>query len=95
MNGVGICIGTYVATVPNRNSPPAIRFRESYRENGKVNTRTLAFTASQKQADRPHVYVRDLDSSASPPFTHMAEAAIPSGPQPAGLCFAPPMPHPD
>jgi len=32
----------YVATVPNRNSPPAILLRESYREGGKVKTRTLA-----------------------------------------------------
>jgi transposase len=32
----------YVATVPNRNSPPAILLRESYRQDGKVKTRTLA-----------------------------------------------------
>ncbi len=32
----------YIATVPNRNSPPAILLRESYREAGKVKTRTLA-----------------------------------------------------
>jgi hypothetical protein len=32
----------YIATVPNRNSPPAILLRESYRENGKVKNRTLA-----------------------------------------------------
>ena len=32
----------YVATVPNRNSPPAILLRESYREGEKVRTRTLA-----------------------------------------------------
>jgi hypothetical protein len=32
----------YVASVPNRNSPPAILLRESYREDGKVKTRTLA-----------------------------------------------------
>jgi Transposase DDE domain len=32
----------YVATVPNRGSPPAILLRESYRENGKVLNRTLA-----------------------------------------------------
>lgn len=32
----------YVASVPNRNSPPAILLRESYRENGQVKTRTLA-----------------------------------------------------
>ena len=31
----------YVTSVPNRNSPPAILLRESYRENGKVKTRTL------------------------------------------------------
>jgi hypothetical protein len=32
----------YVATVPNRNSPPAILLRESFREDGKVKNRTLA-----------------------------------------------------
>jgi transposase len=32
----------YVAVVPNRNSPPAVLLRESFRENGKVKTRTLA-----------------------------------------------------
>ena len=32
----------YIATVPNRNSPPAILLREGYREDGKVKTRTLA-----------------------------------------------------
>jgi len=32
----------YVATVPNRNSPPAILLRESYREHGQVKSRTLA-----------------------------------------------------
>jgi transposase len=32
----------YISRVPNRNSPPAILLRESYRENGKVKSRTLA-----------------------------------------------------
>jgi hypothetical protein len=32
----------YVARVPNRNSPPAILLRESYRAGDKVKTRTLA-----------------------------------------------------
>src|SRR5258708_6025251 len=32
----------YVATVPNRNSPPAILLRESFRLAGKVKTRTVA-----------------------------------------------------
>jgi hypothetical protein len=32
----------YIATVPNRGSPPAFLLREGYREDGKVKTRTLA-----------------------------------------------------
>ena len=32
----------YIATVPNRSSPPAILLRESFREGSKVRTRTLA-----------------------------------------------------
>jgi hypothetical protein len=31
----------YIESVPNRNSPPAILLRESYRDNGKVKKRTL------------------------------------------------------
>ena len=32
----------YVKRIPNRDSPPAILLRESYREDGKVKSRTLA-----------------------------------------------------
>jgi transposase len=32
----------YVAVVPNRNSPPAILLRESFRQEGKVRNRTIA-----------------------------------------------------
>ena len=32
----------YITRVPNRGSPPAVLLRESYRDNGKVKTRTLA-----------------------------------------------------
>ena len=32
----------YVTKVPNRSSPPAVLLRESYRDDGKVKTRTLA-----------------------------------------------------
>ena len=35
-------VGMYVATVPNRNSPPAILLRESFRRDGKVRNRTLS-----------------------------------------------------
>lgn len=36
----------YIATVPNRTSPPAILLRESFREDGKVKNRTLANLSS-------------------------------------------------
>jgi hypothetical protein len=32
----------YIESIPNRNSPPAVLLRESYREDGKVRKRTLA-----------------------------------------------------
>jgi len=32
----------YVASIPNRNSPPAFLLRESFREDGKVKSRTIA-----------------------------------------------------
>ena len=32
----------YIATIPNRSSPPAILLRESYRQDGQVKSRTLA-----------------------------------------------------
>ena len=32
----------YITRVPNRDSPPAVLLRESYREGGKVKNRTLA-----------------------------------------------------
>jgi len=32
----------YIASIPNRNSPPAILLREGFREGGKVKNRTLA-----------------------------------------------------
>ena len=31
----------YIEAVPNRNSPPAVLLRETYREGGKVKKRTL------------------------------------------------------
>ncbi len=32
----------YIATIPNRNCPPALLLRESFRQHGKVKNRTLA-----------------------------------------------------
>ncbi len=36
----------YIERVPNRNSPPAVLLRESYREGNKVRKRTLANLSS-------------------------------------------------
>jgi transposase len=35
-------VDMYIATIPNRDSPPAILLRESYREDAKVKSRTIA-----------------------------------------------------
>ena len=43
-NGIIACM--YIATVPNRHSPPAILLRESFREGSQVRTRTLATLTS-------------------------------------------------
>ena len=37
-----IIVVMYIERIPNRNSPPAVLLRESYREDGKVRKRTLA-----------------------------------------------------
>ncbi len=43
----------YIATVPNRNSPPAILLREPFRLHGKVKNRTLT-NLSHWPPDRIH-----------------------------------------
>ena len=35
-------VAMYIDVVPNRNSPPCVLLRESYRDGGKVRKRTLA-----------------------------------------------------
>jgi hypothetical protein len=35
-------LAMYIESIPNRNSPPAVLLRESYREEGRVKKRTLA-----------------------------------------------------
>jgi len=59
----------YVATVPNRSSPSAILLRESFRQDGKVHSRTLAnlshWTPAHIQAFR-RALRGDFDHLASP-----------------------------
>src|SRR4029077_19770404 len=49
------CLLMYIEAVPNRNSPPAVLLRESYRENGKVRKRTLC-----NLSDWPAAHVEGL-----------------------------------
>ena len=41
----------YIDTVPNRDSPPAVLLRESFRQDGKVNERHLAEISSPEFPD--------------------------------------------
>jgi len=56
----------YIATVPNRSSPPAILLREGYREGGKVKNRTLA-NLSQWPAPKVDLLRRLLRDEALAP----------------------------
>jgi hypothetical protein len=40
----------YITTIANRNSPPAVLLRESYREQNQVKSRTLANLSKRPQA---------------------------------------------
>ena len=42
----------YIESVPNRNSPPAILLRESYRDGGKIRKRTIANLSQLADRDR-------------------------------------------
>jgi Transposase DDE domain len=61
----------YIAVVPNRNSPPAILLRESFRVHGKVKNRTLAnishWPPAQIEALRQ---VLKGEFSSGPPLEH-------------------------
>jgi transposase len=56
----------YVETVPNRNSPPAILLRESFREGGQVRKRTLA-NISDWPAEQIESLRRVLKGETFPP----------------------------
>jgi transposase len=58
----------YIASVPNRTSPPAILLRESYRQKGKVKTHTLANLSSWDPAR-----IEALRRALRGDFDHLAE----------------------
>jgi hypothetical protein len=72
----------YIATVPNRTSPPAILIRESYRVREKVKTRTTA-NISHWNPSRIEALRRALRGD----FDHLAAADPTVGPV-FGLLFA-------
>ena len=73
----------YVAVVPNRNSPPAILLRESFREQGKVRNRTVAnlshWPAAQIEALR-QVLKGETPAAAASAFDCIADLGYPASP---------------
>src|ERR1700722_7723492 len=72
----------YVASVPNRNSPPAILLRESYRQDGKVKSRTVA-----NLTHLPSQQIEALRSALA------GTATAPSTPLPDAFRISRPLPH--
>jgi Transposase DDE domain len=73
----------YVAAVPNRNSPPAILLRESFRLDGKVKSRTIAnishLPASQIEALRLALKSGLPPTTASLPDSFLVSRSRPHG----------------
>jgi transposase len=65
----------YIARVPNRTSPPAILLRESFREDGKVKSRTLANITSWTPER-----IQALDRALHGDFDHAALSEPTVGP---------------
>ena len=79
----------YVTRVPNRASPPAILLRESYRENGKVRTRTLANLSAWPDAKVEALrQVLKGHAVATPGSPATIERALPHGHVAAALGMA-------
>lgn len=72
----------YIATVPNRTSPPAILIRESYRDHKKVKTRTIANISNWDPAR-----IEALRRALRGDFDHLAAADPTLGPV-FGLLYA-------
>src|SRR5260221_12157074 len=70
----------FVARIPNRNSPPAILLRESYREGDKIKSRTLA-NLSHWPADKINALRRVLkgEELVSPAEQLRIERSLPHG----------------
>lgn len=67
----------FIATIPNRNSPPAFLLREGYREGGKVKVRTLANLShlSPEKIEAVRAALKGEAIGAEP----IAESSLPHG----------------
>jgi hypothetical protein len=65
----------YIATIPNRHSPPAILIRESYRDHNKVKSRTIA-----NITDWDPARIEALRHALRGDFDHLADANPTVGP---------------
>src|SRR6202050_5159625 len=76
-------VSMYVTSVPNRKSPPAILLRESYRQDGKVKSRTLAnltHLPSQQIAALRSALAGDPSAPATPlPDAFRISRSLPHG----------------
>jgi transposase len=72
----------YIATIPNRGSPPAILLRESYRDGSQVKTRTVA-NLTHWPAERIHALRRCLKGE----FDGQLEAVAPVSDRIFGVLF--------
>jgi len=75
-----IVVGMYVTEIPNRNSRPATLLRQSYRQDGKVKTQTLA-NLSHWPKQKIEALRRLLrgDTLVSPEDVFTVEASLPHG----------------
>jgi transposase len=71
----------YIAMVPNRDSPPAILLRESYRDGGKVKTRTLANLSAwpAAQVDALRAVLKGDGLAAAPEASFEIVRSLPHG----------------
>jgi hypothetical protein len=71
----------YIESVPNRNSPPAVLLRESYREDGKVRKRTLANLSCLPEGiiEGLKVLLRGGAAVADPAEVFTIERSLPHG----------------
>jgi transposase len=87
----------YVATVPNRNSPPARLLRESYRQDGKVKTRTLANITHwpQAQANMLHELLQSkaFKSAGKPGATAASSTALMNAAPSGSMVIERALPH--